>query len=117
MIYASAASRSTRRDGRMRKPPPAILGDYLFGGTALKQAREHTTSASITSWTSIKEKVLDLNDPTAFPAFGKSGGVERSAGNERARVNCDGKNVNSRIRFRSVYSGWPQFTRAGPEYM
>ena len=53
MIYASAASRSTRRDGRMRKPPPAILGDYLFGGTALKQAREHTTSASITS---VKEK-------------------------------------------------------------
>ena len=49
MIYASAASRSTRRDGRMRKPPSAILGDYLFGGTALKQAREHTTSASITS--------------------------------------------------------------------
>ncbi|EOD24647.1 mitochondrial carrier protein [Emiliania huxleyi CCMP1516] len=47
------------------------------GETALK-SREHTTSASITSWTSIKEKVLDLNDPTAFPAFGKSGGVESS---------------------------------------
>ena len=81
MIYASAASRSTRRDGRMRKPPPAILGDYLFGGTALKQAREHTTSASITS---VKEKVLDLHDLTAFPAFGKSGGGEKSAGKPAA---------------------------------
>ncbi|EOD10718.1 hypothetical protein EMIHUDRAFT_215522 [Emiliania huxleyi CCMP1516] len=66
----------------MRKPSPATI----------EQAREHTTSASITSWTSIKEKVLDLNDPTAFPAFGKSGGVGEVGGNERARVNCDGKN-------------------------
>ena len=81
MIYASAASRSPRRDGRMRKPPPAILGDYLFGGTALKQAREHTASASITS---MKEKVLDLHDLTAFPAFGKSGGGEKSAGKPAA---------------------------------
>ena len=38
---------------------------------------EHPTSASITS---IKEKVLNLNDQTAFPAFGKSGGGEKSAG-------------------------------------
>ena len=85
MIYASAASRSTRRDGRMRKPPPAILGDYLFGGTALKQAREHTTSASITS---MKEKVLDLHDLTAFPAFGKSGGGERGEVGGKAGGGC-----------------------------
>ena len=82
MIYASAASRSTRRDGRMRKPPPAILGDYLFGGTALKQAREHTTSASITS---MKEKVLDLHDLTAFPAFGKRAAAGRSRRESRRR--------------------------------
>ena len=69
-----------RADAQATSRNPGRLSRYLFGGTALKQAREHTTSASITSWTSIKEKVLDLNDPTAFPAFGKSGGVERSAG-------------------------------------
>jgi len=70
----------------MRKPSPATIGPRTIGllgprwNRTQEQAREHTTSASITSWTSIKEKVLDLNDPTAFPAFGKSGGVERSAG-------------------------------------
>ena len=99
MIYASAASRSTRRDGRMRKPPPAILGDYLFGGTALKQAREHTTSASITS---MKEKVLDLHDLTAFPAFGKSGGGERGevggkAGGGVAKWVCCGSCPKMRV--------------------
>jgi len=51
MIHAFAASRSrsTRRDGWVRKPPPATMGDYLLGGTALKQAPEHPTSASITA--------------------------------------------------------------------
>ena len=70
-----------RRDGWVRKPPPATMGDYLLGGTALKQAPEHPTSASITS---IKEKVLTLNAQTAFPAFGKSGGGEKSAGKPAA---------------------------------
>ena len=79
--FAASRSRSTRRDGWVRKPPPATMGDYLLGGTALKQAPEHPTSASITS---IKEKVLNLNDQTAFPAFGKSGGGEKSAGKPAA---------------------------------
>ena len=87
MIYASAASRSTRRDGRMRKPPPAVLGDYLDISlvephSTLKQAREHTTSASITS---MKEKVLDLHDLTAFPAFGKRAAAGRSRRESRRR--------------------------------
>ena len=130
MIYASAASRSTRRDGRMRKPPPAILGDYLFGGTALKQAREHTTSASITS---MKEKVLDLLDLTAFPAFGKSGGGEKSAGKPAAASKVAPRLAKaSKAFYRAIkgfvvstafYSGdgkglttrFFQFTPAGPE--
>ena len=32
----------------------------------------------------MKEKVLDLHDLTAFPAFGKSGGGEKSAGKPAA---------------------------------
>ena len=128
MIHAFAASRSrsTRRDGWVRKPPPATMGDYLLGGTALKQAPEHPTSASITS---IKEKVLNLNDQTAFPAFGKSGGGEKSAGKPAAaskvaprlafcwlrlfifspNARCLlGRRKMSNYSVFSVYSGWPR---------
>ena len=128
--FATSRSRSTRRDGWVRKPPPATMGDYLLGGTALKQAPEHPTSASITS---IKEKVLNLNDQTAFPAFGKSGGGEKSAGKPAAASKVAPRLAKaSKAFYRAIkgfvvstafYSGdgkglttrFFQFTPAGPE--
>ena len=96
----------------------------------LKQAPEHPTSASITS---IKEKVLNLNDQTAFPAFGKSGGGEKSAGKPAAASKVAPRLAKaSKAFYRAIkgfvvstafYSGdgkclttrFFQFTPAGPE--